>query len=200
MNRRQAASATHRQVSSHNLAINTKKSYEGSINTLKRHMTAEELAEYIRPDGKLLKPLNAEITGRIIHDALKQVDENGVETMKSTSSCSGYRSALKYWHDSSNTGEVEETIEVLPGAKLALANYAKGLVRIEANDRADGEEVHGTGKIPMSFKCYSTIARRAIAETRSSKEALLVHPYLLLSWNLMARSSNVVDLLWNNIK
>ena len=201
MNRQQAAAMSSEQVSAKKLAESTKKSYEGNIRTLIGHMTADQKIEYLREDGKLIKPLEASLARDLLHESQK-ISIEGIETLKSIHSCEGFKSAIKYWHTSSNRGRPQgvDLVTLTPEAEISLSDYSSARRRIDASDRAEGEEVVGEGKLPMSFKGYSMLANRAIHDVRSAKEALLIHPYLVLSWNLMARSSNIVGLLWNNIR
>jgi hypothetical protein len=42
------------------------------------------------------------------------------------------------------------------------------------------------------------LARYALCHAKTAKQTLLVHSYLILCWNLMARSNTVFSLHWNN--
>lgn len=68
-----------------------------------------------------------------------------------------------------------------------------------AEVRANGEETESEGKLPIDLMEFKSFARAAIASGTNPKDARLYHGYLILCWNLIARSSTVADLLWNNV-
>lgn len=55
------------------------------------------------------------------------------------------------------------------------------------------------GKVPLTFQAYNYLARRALAMTADFPLAMFAHLFLLLCWNLIARSVSVSSLMFNHI-
>jgi hypothetical protein len=91
-----------------------------------------------------------------------------------------------------------ESITLGPETELMLKTFMSGNRRITVQKRADGNGDADPGKLPLSFSGYRMLARYALCHAKTGKQTLLVHSYLILCWNLMARSNTVFSLLWNN--
>jgi hypothetical protein len=61
--------------------------------------------------------------------------------------------------------------------------------RITVQQRADGNGDADPGKLPLSFSGHRMLARYALCHAKAAKQTLLAHSYLILCWNLMARSN-----------
>jgi hypothetical protein len=70
---------------------------------------------------------------------------------------------------------------------------------MNASSRAKGQEADVEGKLPIDLLEYKSLAESALASGTNPRDARLYHCYTILCWNLIARSSTVADLLWNNI-
>lgn len=193
--------SNHLTVVEHRLANSTIKSYKGCIRNLKEKMTAEEIGEYVAPNGMLLKPLEADLASKIVHLNQIRLGDNGQETFKSKTCCEQYISAMKYWHIESNRlrQSGSEPVIMSQDTESNLKSYASGNRRITVQLRADGDGTSDNGKLPLSFAGYKLLAKYALLHAKTSKQTLLVHSYLILCWNLMARSNCVFNLLWNNV-
>ena len=199
------ATPTYKDIIGKRLAAQTKRNYESSIKQMREKLSESEKEEYLDSNGYLVKPLNHEVAARILHDSQLKVAGEGeaaIQKMKSQSCCVLYSSAMKFWHTESN--RARDTAEASPiiiseDLKVHLSSYNTGRRRMTAEDRAKGDDIECEGKLPLDFDDYKALARAAICSSKVSKEARLNHSYLLLCWNLIARSSTVAGILWNNI-
>jgi len=194
---------THHDVMGKHLSVGSKKNYNSCIGKMKDRLTEEETATYLNAEGWLVRPLHHETAARILHECQLRNIEEGSDDMKSQSTASQYSSAMKYWHkESSRLRDFtrDEPIVISPDLVSYLATYATGRRRITADSRAIGEETEASeGRLPIDFSEYKSFARCALAFGVNPRDARLYHGYLILCWNLIARSSTVADLLWNNI-
>lgn len=199
------ATITYQDVLGKQLSAATKKNYESSIRQMQLKMTVEETEEFLDPRGSLIKPLNHEVGARILHEC--QLREEETETgpvfvLKSHNTAVLYCSAIKYWHKESSRLRDMATVEpivVSHDLESHLASYTRGRRRLTADGRAAGVESEIEGKFPIDLGEFKAIARRALASGVMPKNARLFHAYLVLCWNLIARSSAVAELLWNNV-
>lgn len=180
-------------VISNEIAVGTSRTYASCIRSLKNFMTEGEKVEHLGENGLLFKCLPLNTVLRIIHDSQKKFVNGIYVGMKTnpTLPCS----ALKYWYKTSNRDRAAETPLIVVSDEISreLSAYCSGRSRMDATERANGEEVDGEGKLPLTFDGYCFLANNAI------KKSIMFHPYLILSWNLMARSKTIANLLWNNI-
>ncbi len=82
--------SSHANVVEHRLASSTIKTYTGCINKLKEKMTPAQRAEYVLPNGWLLKPLESDLASEIVHRNQVKLVENGENTFKSKTCCEQY--------------------------------------------------------------------------------------------------------------
>ena len=104
------------------------------------------------------------------------------------------RSALMHLYRMSKY-EVEEEFDT------KLKQFMNGMKRtLQQQKVIHGDDFH-EGKRKMSFEVYEKMCELFLKE--ESKEYLFAHCFLVLEWNLMARSENVVDchvshIYWSN--
>ena len=197
------APITFQDVIGKQISATTRKNYESSIRQMRAKMTPEESLEYLDPRGLLIKPLHHEVGSRILHEC--QVRHNGDASgprLKSQNTAVLYCSAMKYWHKESNRmrdTDQDDPVIISHDQVTYLASYTTGRRRITAEERANGEESECEGKYPIDLREFKSLAKIALAAGSRPKDARLFHAYLISCWNLIARSSTVGDLLWNNI-
>jgi hypothetical protein len=79
-----------------------------------------------------------------------------------------------------------------------LSTYFRGLKRTIAERAADGAMKIKSGKDPLSFELYSALCEATIA--MEEKEAVFARTFLIMTWNLMCRSSNTVMIRHGHIE
>lgn len=169
---------------------------------MKEKLTGEEKINYLDSEGWLIKPLHHEVAARILHECQLRNSDDGPDQMKSQSTATLYSSAMKYWHKESSRlrdSSQVEPIVISQDLVAYLSKYSSGRRRMNAENRANGEEADYEGKLPIDLLEYKSLARAALESGINPKDARLYHGYLILCWNLIARSSTVADILWNNI-
>lgn len=161
-------------VITNEIAAGTAKTYASFIKSFKSIMTPEEKSEYVGENGNLIKCFPLSMVLRIIHESQKKYVNGVYVGMKSnpTLPCS----ALKNWYKNSNRHRPAGSlmIEISDEIGQELSSYCSGRSRIDATERANGEEVEGEGKLPMTFSGYSILATEAISKS------IMLHPYLVL--------------------
>ena len=200
---------TYQDVIGKHLSEAARKNYFSSIRQMRQKLSTEETAEYIDSRGMLVKGLHYDVATRILHECqIWDVDaDEGTATasrpkLKAQNTAVTYSSAMKFWHKESNRvrdpAEVPDPIIISHDLVAHLSSYTAGR-RMTAENRANGEESEFEGKFPIDMAEFRVLAKSALASGVRPKDARLHHAYLILCWNLIARSSNVADLLWNNI-
>ncbi len=101
------------------------------------------------------------------------------------------RSAFRYLFEIYN--------EVFPAELDAqLSQTYKGLKKIIAQREGRGEDVSKSGKDNLEFSFYQVICKELLSTKK--KEDIFSHFFIILSWNLLSRSSNIVNLHWNHFQ
>jgi hypothetical protein len=181
------------------LAINTIKTYKCCIRKLTEKLSDAQKAECLESNGRLIKSLEGNVASHIVH--LNQIKSNidGMIVFKSRNILLAKCFGFKYWHTESNRLRPRgaESITLGPETELMLKTYMSGNRRIIVQQRADGNGDADPGKMPVnfSFSGYRMLVRCALFHAKTAKQTLLVHSYVILCWNLMARSNTVFSLL-----
>jgi hypothetical protein len=82
-----------------------------------------------------------------------------------------------------------------------LANHYRGLKRTTASSAANGNGVVKTGKSALEFSLYRSFGLQMMkSSTARQHEYIFSHLFMLLCWNLMCRSINVVKVCLNHIE
>jgi hypothetical protein len=108
---------------------------------------------------------------------------------KSTSTYEKARSAIVFLHKEAN-------IEMDPEIRQRLCNFMSGLKRKVQDEKKRTGVSLMEGKRKMSFQVYEKICELMVSSPDANEFA---HCFLVLEWNLMARSENVVDSHVENI-
>jgi len=199
---------TYQDVIGRHLSESARKNYFSSIKQMRLKMTDEEKAEYLNSEGMLIKRLHCDIATRILHECqiwetVDGDDPNAAPRMKTQNTAVNYSSSMKFWHKESNRvrdiAVVPDPIIISHDLLAHLSSYTTGRRRMTADDRANGDESEFEGKFPIDMSEFRVLAKSALASGVRPKDARIYHAYLVLCWNLIARSSTVGDLLWNNI-
>jgi hypothetical protein len=71
---------------------------------------------------------------------------------------------------------------------LSFSNFSGGYKRLIAQKKLDGEISQQEGKSPITFTAYCFLAKQALHHVRDFALGAFAHLFLILCWNLMARS------------
>lgn len=82
--------------------------------------------------------------------------------------------------------------------KAKLKTLKKGAGRLRAQEKERGEVPMEEGKAALSFELYCLLAEELF--TSVAKNAIFLHSFLLLSWNLMSRASTTSSVRMAHVK
>eukprot|EP01032_Pedospumella_encystans_P016315 gene16315-18618_t len=105
---------------------------------------------------------------------------------------SGYKSAIKFEFKNRRVPVPEET-------DLILSDLFGGYKRKVAELKQNGELPVGEGKQPITFEGVRFLAKEAMKQTHDYPLAIFAHIFVLLCWNLVARSVSVSSLMYNHM-
>ena len=148
--------------------------------------------KYVNDPGFLIRSLESVDATRVLTAALIKTNKEGIKSLKSKS----YISAIKYWHAESNFNKVEghPEIEITKDLNKELEYFQEGKKRCNASVFANGEFIEDNSKLPLTFEGYQFLGKYSLLSTDKNENTLLNHLYMLLCWNLIARSSTIGDL------
>ncbi|KAH9186568.1 hypothetical protein AeNC1_011456 [Aphanomyces euteiches] len=93
----------------------------------------------------------------------------------------------------------EDGIQVSSELKDMMTKYSHGYRRHIANLKQSGEMSLVEGKSPMSVAGYRFLAKKAISAQNDFGLACFAHTFLVLCWNLMARSTSTASIRYQHI-
>ena len=81
-----------------------------------------------------------------------------------------------------------------------IANHFKGLKRTIAAEIQNGNGVIKEGKDELQFSMYKFLALMMLKHSGDNKEFIFAHCFMILCWNLMCRSSNVIKVCFAHME
>ena len=108
----------------------------------------------------------------------------------SKSGAGGFRSAFRELHKQCGA-------QFDPKFESVLKELYKGLLRGHAEEKRQKGGRLAEGKDPMSFRLYKALCVWMILD--GSKEAVFAHIFICLTWNLICRSKNTVNIHMNHV-
>ncbi len=103
-----------------------------------------------------------------------------------------YRSAIVWMYE-------KEHLRLDDQTTLTFASFSGGYKRLVAEKKLTGEMKMKEGKTPLTFAGYSFLAGVALKQSRDHQLGSFSHLFLLLCWNLMARSVSVGSIMFQHI-
>lgn len=132
------------------------------------------------------------LTAKILELFYAYISQHDDGRNKSYSDLAGYQSAIsKLYQD---RGMLQPTENVLSTKKF-LAGYR----RTVADARMSGEMPLTEGKQPFTFEVYMSLCEMAAKDTVHFSVSMYCHLYLILCWNLMARSCSIGGLMYQHM-
>lgn len=176
-------------------AENTKKNYGSKANFLYGWLR-DHHPDFIDSDEKMIiLPLNEEVVEEFFGDCIQKRDSNGVLKdpieYYSFSQVSAFRSCIVELYE-------REKMKIEDSTKFAMDNFLDNYVKEIAELKHRGEMSLTEGKKPMSFRCFEFLAEAAVSYEVFSV-GIFAWLFLLLCWNLMARSVSVGTLMYVHV-
>lgn len=144
--------------------------------------------------------LKRHIPTDVMQHLITEFNERGVDsfsTYVSSSAFGGFVSTFKYWHEMSDEKRPRDSprIELPKEHEEYLQKFSEGRKRKIAELRNDGLLSSKEGKSYLLCSAYKWLAKTAAKDSGHH----YAQPFLVLSWNLMARSQTTSTLLWKNV-
>jgi hypothetical protein len=117
---------------------------------------------------------------QILEEFLGFISQHEDGSKKSVSDVNGYMSAINNLYRSK--------LIVCSQTKTTMSSFIAGYKRIVATAKQTGEMKLTEVKQPFTFGTYKLLAGKAIMDSSPISITLYGHLYLVLCWNLMARS------------
>ena len=103
-----------------------------------------------------------------------------------------YRSAIVWMYE-------KDHLRLDDLTTLTFASFSGGYKRLVAEKKLTGEMKLKEGKTPITFAGYSFLADVALKQKRDHNSGSFSHLFLILCWNLMARSVSVGSIMFQHI-
>ena len=141
--------------------------------------------------GKLPLPVDviAEFMAKI---SMVKSKNSPVMKQASCAHVGGYRSAIVDLYKSNNLKFEDEAV-------IGMSDFSSGYKRLVADKKLNGEMEVQEGKCPITFAGYIFVAQKALKMTADFHLSMFAHLFLLLCWNLMARSVSVCTIMLQHI-
>jgi hypothetical protein len=163
------------------VVMRTKQQYEGKIKAIRRYYTDE---------------LGREFTVPVQRDAILAffgwlIDVKHKEDPLSISSVKQYKSALKWQYK-------EHRLILDPEVDQELDTLLRGYQRRVSELKLDGKMPVFEGKYHLPFAGYRTLAA-LLFRSQPFNQMLFAWPFLILQWNLIARTATVSSMMMEHI-
>jgi len=136
-------------------------------------------------DGKLILPMVRIHLESFLGDMVAERED---KSCKAITTVTGYCTVIKHYYR-------KNSIPIDADLAEYFKSFQKGYKRIVAAKKDAGEMKNFEGKVPITFSVFSSLAKLALfASAMRSSFASFVHVFMILCWNLFARSCLVSDL------
>jgi hypothetical protein len=177
---------------------NTHKMYASKVEVLRKWLISEGKHDFLnRVDETITLPLTVDVLTEFMGFVSKKVDpvtkvHYDPPKFNSVAHVQGYRSAIIDLYKSRNLPAPELN-------KTKMSEFVSGYKRKIAQLKEDGELPMMEGKSPMSNTGYNFLALKALTQEEDFNVSTFSHFFLLLCWNLMARSVSVANIRYEHI-
>jgi integrase len=189
------------EVISKQVVTGTKRNYANAISLLEKWLQDHyptSLADNPFADGsRILLPISVEVITAYMA-SIQRRDEQGryVTTggkLIAVSTMNTVKSAVN------NLYRVRK-VPVDEALRVELKNFMAGHRRMVASAKENGELNIFEGKRPLTFDGYYNLAEYALKKQNFRAGSLYAHLFVVLSWNLFARSHSVASLMLNHFE
>ena len=163
---------------------NTQDQYAATFNYITSYCTIH-YPDAVNEVGELILSMEIENLEAFMGDMGCDRDDG---TCKASSTFNGYATVIKFYYRKNKVPIDDATKELFKGLQ-------DGFKRKIADKKDKGIMKNFEGKVPVSFVIFASLSKLALfaADCRSTF-ASFVHLFLILCWNLFARSCSVADL------
>lgn len=182
------------KIQSGRLKKSSKKTYASGLGQITDFVRVNHPANFSTFTNEVILPLPTDVMLRFFAKSMKAPGGG----YKSSSTINGYRSALKDLYHSKKMVMGEEDV-------IAINDFIKGYRRLIAQEKEDGKMSIHEGKRPLPVQgyrllCWSSLAYLSSTERNHVKLfSNYAHLYLLLQWNLMARTVSISTIKYHHI-
>lgn len=164
----------------------TRAGYTRTLNFICRFFKEKGIANAIQADGNTLKlPMKQQHLEIFLSEMTRPFPNQSVRTL---STITGYISSIKFFCG-------EENVELSKDCYNWIAKFIEGYKRVIADLKDKGIMKNYEGKVPITLATYSKLCGIALfAAEQRARSASSVHSFMILCWNLFARSNSVAGL------
>ena len=182
------------------VVANTRKHYDGHIRKLTTWLKQSHpnLVEEISTSSSSTAPasnlrIKLPLQAQVILNYLVSTQRNCNGKLVATSTMTGIGSAINDMYRSRGL-QISEQI------KAKLNQFMAGHRRMVADAKQQGQLPMFEGKRPLSHTGYLNLAKYALKTQSSRVGSLFPHTFIVLAWNLFARSHSVAALMLNHFE
>ena len=182
------------------VVANTRKHYDGHIRKLTTWLKQSHpnLVEEISTSSSSTAPasnlrIKLPLQAQVILNYLVSTQRKGNGKLVATSTMTGIGSAINDMYRSRGL-QISEQI------KAKLNQFMAGHRRMVADAKQQGQLPMFEGKRPLSHTGYLNLAKYALKTQSSRVGSLFPHTFIVLAWNLFARSHSVAALMLNHFE
>jgi hypothetical protein len=174
---------------------NTHKMYASKVQVLKLWLIAKY--SHLIQNDEITLPISTSILIEFMGHISVKIDKAtqlpyNPPVLNSHSHVQGFRSAIIDLYKTRG-------LTISDMAKSQLTDFVSGYAKRVAQAKEDGDMPMVEGKSPMSTVGYHFLANKAVTQDEDFNLCTFVHVFLLLCWNLMARSVSVAHILYEHI-
>ena len=163
------------------IVTKTRQAYTSKVNAIKKYYSEHLHREFVAP-------INREDILRFFGWL---IDDKHKDKPLAVSSVTGYKSALKWYYK-------EKRLTMVPEVNQELNTLLKGYQRRVSQLKLDGRMPVFEGKYHLPFEGYRVLAALLFRSDRFD-EMLFAWPFLVLQWNLIARTATVSSIMMEHI-
>ena len=171
----------------------TRSAYQRKVEILNQFLKSSH-PNYYDSEKEICKlPLPADILAEFMA-TISIVKDKKTKVMKQASCAhvGGYRSAIVDLYKSNNLKFDDDAV-------IGMSDFSSGYKRLVAEKKLTGEMVVQEGKSPITFGGYNFVAEHAMTMKEDFQQSMFAHLFLLLCWNLIARSVSVGTIMLQHI-
>ena len=148
-------------------------------------------ADAVEGNGILKIPMSMSVLEKFLGDMSSDSDDTG--KVKSLSTLASYCSAIKHAYKEKKVIIEKEMVNY-------MKDFAEGYKRRVAQKRSIGVMKNHEGKVGISITTFVKLSKHSLfASEDRSVFSSFVHLFMVLSWNLFARSCSVADLRMTHV-
>lgn len=163
--------------------------------TLSFHFLSEHCKDHIPGscdiEGNLILPMPDAVWQKLLKNMSQPIDSVG--RVRAYGTIQSYISSIKFFYQ-------ERGIDIPRLLNQNLSKWMDGYKRKIAILKVKGIMKNKEGKLPISYLQYARLCEAALfaVDTRAVSSSF-VHPFMILCWNMFARSCSVTDLHYHHL-